>query len=56
MILDADRRQAVTLIDEAVLSGAAKYKACAELGMTIRTYQPMAGLIRFAQRQRISCR
>ena len=38
MILDADRLQAVTLIDEAVLSGAAKYKACAELGITIRTY------------------
>ena len=39
MILDADRLQAVTLIDEAVLSGAARYKACAELGITIRTYQ-----------------
>jgi putative transposase len=39
MILDADRSQAATLIDEAVLSGAAKYKACAELGITIRTYQ-----------------
>jgi len=39
MILDADRLQAVTLIDEAVLSGAAKYKACTELGITIRTYQ-----------------
>jgi putative transposase len=39
MILDADRLQAVTLIDEAVLNGAAKYKACAELGITIRTYQ-----------------
>jgi hypothetical protein len=39
MILAADRLQAVTLIDEAVLSGAAKYKACADLGITIRTYQ-----------------
>jgi putative transposase len=39
MILDADRSQAFTLIDEAVLSGAAKYKACAEMGITIRTYQ-----------------
>jgi transposase InsO family protein len=39
MILDVDRSQAVTLIDEAVLNGAAKYKACAELGITIRTYQ-----------------
>ena len=39
MILDTDRMQGVSLIDEAVLSGAAKYKACAELGITIRTYQ-----------------
>ena len=39
MILDTDRMQAVSLIDEAVSSGAAKYKACAELGITIRTYQ-----------------
>lgn len=39
MTLDADRLQAVKLLDEAVLSGAAKYKTCAELGITIRTYQ-----------------
>ena len=39
MLLDVDRLQAVTLIDEAVLSGSAKYKACIELGITIRTYQ-----------------
>ena len=29
----------MTLIDEAVLSGAAKYKACTELSITIRTHQ-----------------
>jgi putative transposase len=48
MILDADRSQAATLIDEAVLSGAAKYKACTELGITIRTYQRWmaAGIIK----------
>jgi len=35
MILGLDRLQALTLIDEAVFNGAAKYKACAELGITI---------------------
>ncbi len=29
----------MTSIDEAVLGGAAKYNVCAELGITIRTYQ-----------------
>jgi putative transposase len=39
MILNSDRLQAVGLIDEAVLAGAAKYKACTELEMSVRTYQ-----------------
>jgi len=39
MILDADRTNAVELVKEAVGAGAAKYKACAELGITVRTYQ-----------------
>lgn len=39
MILDADRHNAVTLVKEAVAAGAATYKACAELGITVRTYQ-----------------
>jgi hypothetical protein len=39
MILNSDRLQAVGLIDEAVLTGAAKYKACTELEMSVRTYQ-----------------
>jgi putative transposase len=39
MILDSDRLHAVELITEAVLAGAAKFKACAELEMSVRTYQ-----------------
>jgi len=39
MILDSDRQDAVVLIAEAVTSGAATYKACIELGITVRTYQ-----------------
>lgn len=39
MILSRDREMAVVLIDEAVTSGAALYKACRELGITERTYQ-----------------
>ena len=39
MILDSDRQTAVTLVKEAVTSGAATYQACRELGITIRTYQ-----------------
>lgn len=39
MILSLDREMAVILIDEAVTSGAALYKACRELGITERTYQ-----------------
>lgn len=38
MINAADRRQAVELIEEAVNAGAALYKACAELGISKRTY------------------
>ncbi|MFT6915608.1 MAG: putative transposase [Motiliproteus sp.] len=39
MILSRDREMAVVLINEAVTSGAALYKACRELGITERTYQ-----------------
>jgi putative transposase len=39
MILDADRQHAVILIDEAVISGAACYKACNELALSVRTYE-----------------
>ena len=38
MISASDRRQAVELINEAVSSGAALYKACNELGISKRTY------------------
>ena len=39
MISARDRIKAVTLIDEAVAGGARKFKACEELGITIRTLQ-----------------
>jgi transposase InsO family protein len=39
MISILDRRRAVQLIDEAVASGARKASACAQLGVTLRTYQ-----------------
>lgn len=39
MILGSDRNQAVSLIDEAWKSGARKFKACNELGISVRTYQ-----------------
>ncbi|MFT6123404.1 MAG: hypothetical protein ACJAWS_002223 [Oleiphilaceae bacterium] len=38
MILDSARIQAVELISEAVFSGAARFKACAELEISVRTY------------------
>lgn len=38
LISASDRRQAVELISEAVDSGSAVYKACAELGISKRTY------------------
>lgn len=38
MINASDRRQVVELITEAVDAGAALYKACAELGISKRTY------------------
>ena len=38
MISAPDRKMAVELITEAVDSGAALYKACAELGISKRTY------------------
>ena len=39
MILDSDRLHAVDLINEAVLAGAATFKACCELNISVRTYQ-----------------
>jgi len=39
MILESDRIQAVELISEAVACGAARFKACAELEISVRTYQ-----------------
>ena len=39
MILDSVRIQAVGLISEAVASGAARFRACAELEISVRTYQ-----------------
>ena len=39
MILDSDRENAVTLVKKAVTAGASRYKACKELGITVRTYQ-----------------
>ena len=39
MISTQDRRDAVTLIDEAVKSGARLFRACAELGLCRRTYR-----------------
>ena len=39
MIPAPDRQQAVSLIDHAVESGASKYRACEEMGISIRTYQ-----------------
>ncbi|WP_373996599.1 hypothetical protein [Alteromonas lipotrueae] len=35
----ADRQHYATLIDEAVVSGARKKKACEEIGLSIRTLQ-----------------
>jgi transposase InsO family protein len=39
MISNPDRREAVTLIDEAVETGARLFRACAELGLCQRTYR-----------------
>ena len=39
MILDSVRIQAVGLISEAVASDAARFRACAELEISVRTYQ-----------------
>jgi len=39
MILDADRQNAVVLVKAAVTASVAKYKACVELGITVRIYQ-----------------
>lgn len=39
MISGADRKQAVILIEEAVASGARRFKACETLGLSLRTYQ-----------------
>lgn len=39
MISGADRKQAVILIEEAVASGARRFKACEPLGLSLRPYQ-----------------
>ncbi|XOV87359.1 MAG: IS3 family transposase [Pseudomonadota bacterium] len=39
MISASDRSNAITLIEEAVTAGARRFKACGELGITIRTLQ-----------------
>ena len=39
MISTQDRRDAVTLIDEAMASGARLFRACAELDLCPRTYR-----------------
>jgi hypothetical protein len=39
MISTRDRRQAIELIDEAVAAGARKARACAALGLSLRTVQ-----------------
>jgi putative transposase len=39
MISAPDRQRAVALIEEAVAAGAAAHQACAQLGLTLRTYQ-----------------
>jgi hypothetical protein len=39
MISTQDRRQAITLIDEAVAAGARRAHACALLGLSVRTVQ-----------------
>ena len=39
MISTPDRQAAVTLIEEAVHAGARRHKACAELGLTLRTLE-----------------
>ena len=39
MIGAPDRRETVELIDQACASGAAREKACKEMGISLRTYQ-----------------
>ena len=43
MISAADREKAVELIDEAVINGARRYKACNEIGIDVRTYYRWTG-------------
>ena len=43
MISTQDRQRAVALIDEAVVNGARKQRACRELGLDIRTHQRWHG-------------
>lgn len=45
MISTQDRRDAVSLIDEAVASGARLFRACAELGLCKRTYRRWTTLV-----------
>ena len=44
MISTQDRRDAVTLIDEAMVSGARLLRACAELNICPRTYRRWTAL------------
>ena len=43
MISAPDREKAVELIDEAVINGARRYKACDEIGIDVRTYYRWTG-------------
>jgi hypothetical protein len=54
MILDADRQYAVVLINNAVITGAACYKVCNELGLKVRTYERWVrnGTVKFDGRSR----
>ena len=40
MLSTRDRRQAIMLIEEAVAAGARKARACAALGLSVRSVQP----------------
>jgi putative transposase len=53
MISAADRQEAVELTKAAVGAGAAAHTACAELGITLRTYQRWthAGAVKADARQ-----
>lgn len=56
LISASDRRQAVELISEAVDSGAALYKACAELGISKRSYNRWKNNTNDYIDERITCK